>query len=402
MKRTQRLGIHVALLVILIIALVITSARSGADSGTCGGGSVSLPFTDIAGNTFFCEIAEAYFSGLTFGTTATTYSPGLNVPREQIAAFTTRTMDQSLRRGSSRAALNQWWTSTPHYVNNFGTTTVGGAPFMVQSDGSDLWVAGAAPGGTGVARVRASDGKLLETWSGAVSSFGVLVAMGRIFVAGSTSPGNLYMINPNLVAGSVNTIVSNLGDVPYTIAFDGNRIWTANFGQGANPGSISIITPGATWTVQTITEGFGKPTGITFDGLNIWVTDRNFPHKLHKLDSNGAILQSVPMPDNPGNPTFDGTNIWVPNYNDTVVVVRASTGDILATLTGNGLHNPATAAFDGERILVTNQGDNVSLWKAADLTPIGFLPTGLGQTYGVCSDGINFWITYPGGKLLRF
>src|SRR5436853_5127525 len=142
MKRTQRMGIHVALLIILVLALVITSVRAGADSGTCAGASVSLPFSDVAGNTFFCQIAEAYFSGLTFGTTATTFSPSMNVTRDQMAAFITRTMDQSLRRGARRAALNQWWTTKPHYDIGLGSTTLAGAtPVLVASDGFDLWVA---------------------------------------------------------------------------------------------------------------------------------------------------------------------------------------------------------------------------------------------------------------------
>ena len=71
----------------------------------------------------------------------------------------------------------------------------------------------------------------------------------------------------------------------------------------------------------------------------------------------------------------------------------------------NGLNDPFTAAFDGERILVTNfAGNSVSLWKAADLTPLGTFPTGTStQPFGACSDGLNFWITLSGSdKLARF
>ena len=139
----------------------------------------------------------------------------------------------------------------------------------------------------------------------------------------------------------------------------------------------------------------------------MWVTDQGtFPGNLFKLDSNGAIIQTVSMGNNPQFPVFDGTNIWVPNnVSNTVTVVRASTGAVLATLTGNGLNGPRTAAFDGERILVTNQsGDSVSLWKAADLSPLGSVATGSGTfPTGACSDGLNFWVTLQNtGKLVRF
>jgi len=68
---------------------------------------------------------------------------------------------------------------------------------------------------------------------------------------------------------------------------------------------------------------------------------------------------------------------------------------VLATLTGNGLNDPHQAAFDGQRVLVTNgAGFSVSMWNAADLTPIGSFDAGvLTVPYGACSDGINFWVT---------
>ena len=89
------------------------------------------------------------------------------------------------------------------------------------------------------------------------------------------------------------------------------------------------------------------------------------------------------------------------------VVVRASTGAVLQTLTGNGLNIPLEASFDGQRVLVTNNnGDSVSLWKATDLTPLGTFGrgnlTGVLGLYGACSDGLNFWVTLEGAdKLLR-
>ena len=94
-----------------------------------------------------------------------------------------------------------------------------------------------------------------------------------------------------------------------------------------------------------------------------------------------------------------------PTNDSSVSVVRASTGAVLATLTGNGLNFPIAAAFDGQRVLVTNQqGNSVSLWKAADLTPLMSLATDSGTIpYGACSDGVNFWITLFGtGQLARF
>ena len=391
MKASKRSTIRAALMTALMLVITVASTRLRADTGTCGGASITLPFADVAaGNIFFCSIAEAYFSGLSNGTDATHYTPSANVTREQMAAFVTRTMDQSLRRRSRRAALKQFWTPTS--TDGLGLTTVGTTPQLIASDGADLWVANNGSGT--VSRVRASDGKVLSESTGAASAFGILAAKGAIWVTGQTSPGKLYIMDP--AVGSVSTLPVSLGNSPGQLSFDGARIWTANQG-----GSVSIVTLNPL-SVSTVTAGFSSPRGILYDGANIWVTDYT-AGRLFKLDSNGAIIQSVVTGAFPLYSVFDGTNIWAPNNIDnTVTVVRASTGAVLAELSANGLSGPTAAAFDGERILVTN-GLSVSLWKAADLSPIGIVSTGLNAPFGACSLGPNFWIAlYTTNKLARF
>jgi hypothetical protein len=169
--------------------------------------------------------------------------------------------------------------------------------------------------------------------------------------------------------------------------------------------------------VTTVTTGFGLALGAIFDGSNVWVTDAlpsasgpspsvpdgvNTPGTLVKLNASGAILQSVTVGDFPQWPAFDGSNIWVPNTTgSSVAVVRASTGAVLATLTA-GISSPVAVSFNGERVLVTSGSPAITVWKAADLTPVGSFPIGTGS-FGACSDGINFWITLQNAnKLARF
>jgi DNA-binding beta-propeller fold protein YncE len=229
--------------------------------------------------------------------------------------------------------------------------------------------------------------------------------MGKVFITGHGTPGVLYQIDPTQPAGPVTTLTSSLGNGAQGIAFDGQRIWTANTGDTPSTASVSIVTLNPL-SVTTVTTGFAEPTGILYDGANIWVADYG-DGALKKLDSSGNILLSVNVGCCPQFPTFDGTNIWLPSILSNVAVVRATgslSGTVLATLTGNGLNEPYQAAFDGERILVTNAfgkfGGSISLWKASDLTPIGTLPVSL-RPNGVCSDGVNFWITMS-NKLARF
>jgi hypothetical protein len=380
-----------ALVLLPVALLALFAGVTQRLLGVCG------PFTDVAADAFCPFVLEIYYLGITTGTSPTTYDPTSNVNRLQMAAFLSRSVDGVLKRGSRRAALDQFWT--PQNDSVLGLTTVGNGPQGLRSDGLDVWVANLGDGT--VSRVRGSDGRLLETWTGATGAVSPLVAMGRIFVTGLASPGNLYRIDPTQTAGVVTTVSSSLGNTPRGVAFDGSRIWTAN---GT---SVSIVTPGATipWTVTTVTTGFMNPRAILYDSANIWVTDTG-ANTLLKIESSGAVLQTVTVGAFPRYPAFDGGNIWVPNTNSNEVwVVRASSGAVLQTLTGNGLNSPSTAAFDGQRVLVTNlSGDRLSLWKAADLTPLGSFLTGAGAgPNGACSDGVNFWITLINtNQLARF
>jgi hypothetical protein len=364
----------------------------------CGTGSYPFPYTDVAGvgDPFCPGIMEAYVTGISKGTTATTFSPNDTVIRLQMTTFLQRALDQGLTRASRRAALNQWWT--PQDTGAMQTITLAGAGNFCASDGENIWTTDSA---NRVAQIEASTGTNLNHWTGATNPRGVVVAAGKVFVAGSTSPGSLYLIDPTQPPGAVTVAANTLGNNPIGIAFDGTNVWTANGG-----GSVSIISPQSPYTVTTVSTGFTAPEGIVFDGAHIWVTDVT-AGTLLKLNSSGGIMQTVTVGAGPDYPVFDGTNIWVPNGDGiSVTVVQASSGSVVATIpkdANNQFNGLRSASFDGERILVTNEdGFSITLFKAVDLSFIANIPTGSSSNpFGACSDGVNFWITTATG-LLRF
>jgi len=363
--------------------------------GLAAGGAAALlgvcgPFTDVAADSFCPLVLEIFYLGVTTGTTPTTYDPAANVSRLQMGAFLSRTVDGVVKRVGRRTILKRF-----RIPQSFGITTIpGGTPQLAESDGADIWVAHGGASGE-VSRVRASDGRLLETWTGAANGFGVMSARGAVYVTGAENPGKVYVLGPSQPPGGVLLLADTLGDRPRGIAWDGNRIWTANQG-----GSASIVTTGG--AVTTVTAGFSGLAGALDDGSNVWVTDF-VANTILKLSDTGAILQTVTIGTTPQYPVFDGLNIWIPNSGSgSVSVVRASSGAVLATLTGNGLNTPVVAGFDGERILVTNQDFSVSLYRAADLSALGHFYVGTGLPRNVCSDGGNFWVAQFGGPLGRF
>ena len=382
------------LLAVPFAAAALLCGAAGRLLGNCG------PFTDVAPDSFCSFVLEVFTLGITTGTTPTTYEPTASVSRLQMAAFLSRTVDSVLKRGSRRAALGRFWTPQSEKAVTLATTTgTPAGPTLIQTDGTDVWVVGS----NGVSRYRASDGEFLVNRPFNQTS-SLLVAMNRVFFSyfESVQSLNAFTIQDPRTNGSFSFPIP---DTLKSMTFDGARIVAA-----MNSGPLMTITVGdstASWATATVTIGFEQLRGTLFDGSNVWVTDSS-ANKLFKLDNTGAILQTVSVGLAPAFPGFDGTNIWVPNNGltaggNSVTVVRASSGVVLTTLTGNGVAGPVAVAFDGERVLVTNGlANTVSLFKAADFSPLGSVFTG-GTPYGVCSDGIGFWIALSAAnQIVRF
>jgi hypothetical protein len=174
----------------------VNDAVGGA---ACGSGNYPFPYVDVAGvGDAFCPgILQAYVLGVTKGTSPTTFSPSATVSRDQMTTFLQRSFDQASKRASRRAALGQWWSvESADAVRSY---TLGGATRACASDGEHVWLPVA--GANQVAQVQASTGRLLGTWTGAISAGnGVLVAAGRVFVSGQTN-GALYALDPSQPPG---------------------------------------------------------------------------------------------------------------------------------------------------------------------------------------------------------
>src|SRR5271163_1679602 len=105
----------------------------------CGGVDYPFPYTDVSGvGAAFCPgIMEAYVTGVSKGTTPTTFSPNNTVTRVQMTTFLQRSLDQGLARTNRRAALNQWWTTQS--TNVMQAITLANTAFSCAGDGEHIW-----------------------------------------------------------------------------------------------------------------------------------------------------------------------------------------------------------------------------------------------------------------------
>jgi hypothetical protein len=216
-------------------------------------------------------------------------------------------------------------------------------------------------------------------------------------------------------------------------AFDGTYIWLTDRGSGFAVDTITRVRLDG--TVEGVyPAGQFVPSGIIFDGENIWSVSA-LGHLVVKMRaSDAAIIGSYTIDSlGPFYLTYDGANIWVTNYqNDTVTKLRASDGVVLGTFDGG--NSPAGITFDGSNIWVASyldsslrkfdlEGnlvqvvkyhyapfeltfDGSHIWACAEDTPIEnpgkilevgldgkvlqIIPTGR-QPAGILFDGDNVW-----------
>ena len=132
-------------------------------------------------------------------------------------------------------------------------------PFWLAFDGEDIWVANSP----GVAKLRASDGKNLGTFT--------LQGGGGFAVAFDGT--HIWVTGPNQLVTRLKRDGSNAGQFqvgrePLGLAFDGANIWVANDADG----TVTELRASDGKTLGTFSDLSGSPYGVAFDGANIWVS----------------------------------------------------------------------------------------------------------------------------------
>lgn len=177
------------------------------------------------------------------------------------------------------------------------------------------------------------------------------------------------------------------GNAPYAIAFDGTRVWVANY--FGNNISLLRASDGASMG----TYGTGTfPAGIAFDGTRMWISN-NGAKSVRVLASDGSDLQTVNVGASPIGVAYDGTNTWVANWGNgagnSVSVLRGSDYGSAGTYTfGPG---PFALTYDGSNIWVANDNGTLSVLQAIDGYHVMTPTVGSGLTLGLAFDGANVW-----------
>ena len=303
-KKSSRLKRFVVWLLGVAVLLVLPTRPPNvhAQSGNCG------PFTDVTASSGTCPfILEAFNLGITNGTSATTFSPSLDVSRDQMVTFFDRGVDFAVHRGRKMAIGRTW---APTSSAGGVSVDVGGASLDIVTDGMFLWI---ARNDGAILKVTAADRTLQQTWhitAGAVpAKLGVFA--GLVWIA--DQQGNLYFLDPSQTPGTRSVFVAGASGGGPTMAFDGTNVWLGgSFGttyfkyQVGSPNNFSFTAPANVY-------------GFAFDGTFMWMLLSNGHLQKLNLTAQGVAPTvaediDIALPGIVGDckMVFDGNNLWIP------------------------------------------------------------------------------------------
>jgi len=162
----------------------------------------------------------------------------------------------------------------------------------------------------------------------------------------------------------------------------------------AYPGEVvkSFATPGTV------------PTGITFDGKNLWMADRKAKLIYCINPQNGEVIRSIPSPGYwPMGLTWDGEALWnadikggIPlseNYDGKIYRIDPKDGTILKTIPAPS-STPRGLAWDGKYLwCVDNDADEIIQFSPDDGTTIRSFIAPASECRGLTFDGKYLWVS---------
>ena len=156
--------------------------------------------------------------------------------------------------------------------------------------------------------------------------------------------------------------------------------------------------------LKTIPTPAENATGLTFDGKNLWLTDRKTDLLYCINPDDGSIVNTLQTPAYwPAGLAWDGIYLWnadikggIPlseNYQGKAYKIDPITGTILQTVSTPG-NNPRGLSSDGQYLWCIDDGaDEIVLFNAADGTTIRSIKSPTTRPQGLTFDGDYLWVS---------
>ncbi len=164
--------------------------------------------------------------------------------------------------------------------------------------------------------------------------------------------------------------------------------------------SIFLILVSISWArvgdiLKVIKTPGPCPTGLTFDGQNLWLAD-DYTAKIYKIDPNsGQVLKTLDVPGHhPQGLAWDGHHLWtIDPAEKSMYVLDPETGQALSILESNS-SNPRDLAWDGKYIWIADYRKDILLKVSPeDGMMVQNFPSPAREPAGLTFDGHYLWVT---------
>jgi YVTN family beta-propeller protein len=188
-----------------------------------------------------------------------------------------------------------------------------------------------------------------------------------------------------------NTPIPNVGINPTGMAFDGLRMWVANYDSNTLQ-RYDIESNAQIGSAITLASG-ANPSGVAFDGTNIWVVCENA--RAYKYNTSGTLLATINLSGAAKGIVFDGDYMWVATAGGSGSLDRIRVSTSAVTTFSTGIMGGASVAFDGRNVWVTNASNGTSKIDGLSGALLFSSNTLIGpsSTAGVAFDGRYIWIS---------
>ncbi|MBT3241981.1 MAG: T9SS type A sorting domain-containing protein [Bacteroidetes bacterium] len=175
---------------------------------------------------------------------------------------------------------------------------------------------------------------------------------------------------------------------PTGITWDGTNLWMIDY----SADMIIKINPSSGEVIESFEAPDQFPTGLAWDGNNLWCSG-NRQNKIFKLDRNGEVIISLNVSSTPRGMCFVNGSIW---YADSgkkeLYKINPDSGSYLDTIPAPG-GSARGLSFDGKYLWCSDANLNEIYKIDIDYKKIILiLPATLDYPYGITWDGTAMWV----------
>ncbi len=198
--------------------------------------------------------------------------------------------------------------------------------------------------------------------------------------------------------GEVNkTLTLSNGSQPSGICWDGSNLWVIDYSQDL----INKLNPSSGEVLLSFSSPDIYPTGLAWDGEHLWCSG-NRKNEIFQLSPLGEVISSVEVSGSPRGITFVNGNIWYADSSEkTIYEIDTESGEVLNSIPAPGGASRGLS-YDGRYLWCADKSlKEIYKIDIEHKKIILILPALLDYPHGLSWDGSGLWVAGHNSGILK-